>query len=770
MILMIRPIFAWSFLVGLSLQSAPAAEEEKPSAAGRNESVVGELDEMVVVATRTERAWIDSSGSVLRVGSEEMLRNGSQDLAGFAKYDPTVSLPFDFSSGDGAFAYGQSGYGSINIRGAEGNRVAIELDGIRQPPQYVSTSFDMGASEGSGGIGRDYFDPAMFEVVEVLKGGASALYGSDALGGVVAFTTPDPETFLKGKNYGGFVRGQYFSVNEAAAWQAGGALRQGDTSVMVMYAGRTGHETENNGKEPPNPADFDSHSGLVKIDHREGDHLFRLALEVFQRDSFTDVRSAVTSAFPVFTDFVHNDQSLERQRASLKWEYTPKNAWLDQLETLAYWQHAGSESDSDSASKPRVIGGVVIPGTARTRQQTILFDTDIAGLNSVARKAWGDPNALAHTLMAGIDGSVEDSKNRFHRIDNGVPSDRVSFAPTETLRAGIFVQDEMVWRRNWFITPGLRLDWQKIDPDPNAGYLARLAELGVGGNRVEPPDGYSNVSLSPRLNIAWKPRDWAQVYGTYSHGVRNPTGEELSMIFEHPPDGGNPVGTVTVPNPNLKEEQSDAFEIGAKAEGRMGRVQLAGFYTKYRDFIENGVPTGRTDEDGREIVTTVNRGRAEIYGFELGGRLLPEYWLPGAKGWEVGLATGKTIGFNRSNDEPLNSVEPWKTVAYLGYDDPQDRFGVRLTGTYVAAVKRVDDSTNQGTFYRPPEWFTLDLGAWWRPQETLTIHAGLNNIFDEKYWAWGSVRRGNGHLGGDSITDRTTAPGRNFSLSVTKTF
>jgi hemoglobin/transferrin/lactoferrin receptor protein len=41
---------------------------------------------------------------------------------------------------------------------------------------------------------------------------------------------------------------------------------------------------------------------------------------------------------------------------------------------------------------------------------------------------------------------------------------------------------------------------------------------------------------------------------------------------------------------------------------------------------------------------------------------------------------------------------------------------------------------------------------------------------DEKYWAWGSARRGNGHLGGNGTTDRATAPGRNFSLSVTKTF
>lgn len=756
--------------IGMALHPAPAAEPEEDSAAGDEGSVVQELDEIVVIGTRTEQRWIDASGSTLRADQEELLRTGSQDLSGFAKYDPTVTLPFDFSSGDGAFAYGQSGYGSINIRGAEGNRIAIELDGVRQPPQYVSTSFDMGSGDGAGGIGRDYFDPAMFDLVEVLKGGASALYGSDALGGVVAFSTPETESMLKGKDYGGLLRTQYFSVNESIAGQAGGAVKKGNTSVMLLYAGRDGEETANNGVEPPNPMDFTSHSALLKAEHATGDHLFKLALEVFDREASTDVRSAVVSAFPVFTDYVYNDQFLDRQRASLKWIYTPQAGLVDQLDTHLYWQHAGSRSDNDAASKPLVIGGTPIPGTERTRQQRINFDTDITGLASVARREFGNEAEVLHAAMAGLDFSLETSENKYTRLDSSTPNEknRTSFAPTDATRAGIFLQDEIKIRQKFFITPGLRLDWQGIEPDPNAAYLERLAELGRFGQ--EPPSDYDNFSISPRLNLAWKPVDYLQWYGTYAHGVRNPTAEELSMVFDHPPSGGNPAGALTVPNPDLEEEQSDAFELGIKTEGGAGRFQASLFYTRYRDFIENGVPTGEFDDDGRDIVTTVNRGEAEIYGFELGGMHdLGHAWSK-AEGWQIGAATGKTIGNNLTDDVPLNTIEPWKTVGFVGYEDPEGRYGARLTGTYVAEVDRVDDTTNQGAFFRPPAWVTLDLAAWWQPTETLAIHAGLNNIFDEKYWQWGSVRRGNGHLGGNATTDRATAPGRNFSLSVTKTF
>lgn len=726
-----------------------------------------EMEEVTVVGNRIGRSWIDDAGSVLRKDAEELVETGSQDLAGFAKYDPTVSLPFDFGSGDGAFAYGQSGYASINIRGIEGNRIAMELDGVRQAPQYVSTSFDMGDNNGSGGVGRDYFDPAMFSVIEVLKGGASALYGSDALGGVVAFTTPEPKDFLKGQNGGGLLRTQYFSVNDSFAAQAGGAVRYGDTAVMLLGAWRDGHETENNGNVAPNPGSFDSWSLLLKAEHRWEDHLFRVAFEGFERNFFTDVRSAAESPFVLFNDYVHNNQFLERQRVSFKWDYEPVDGWLDKLQTHLYWQHSGSVSDSDSASKPLVIGGNPIPGTESTRRQTIEFDTDIAGLSVLAVKTFGEGENISQRLLAGIDASEEASENRFFRVNNGFPDDRISFAPTDTVRAGIFVQDEITINEKWIVTPGLRVDWQSIEPNPNQAYIDRLAGLGNGGRL--PPEDYDNVAVSPRLTVAWKQKETLQWYGSYAHGVRNPSAEELSMIFVHPTDGGTPVGTMTVPNPDLEEEKSDAFEIGVKSENEMGRFQAAGFYTRYSNFIENGVPLNET-EGGYDLVSTVNRGRADIYGFEVGGLFNLGHWWKEAEGWQIGLNTGKSVGINRTDETWLNSVEPWKTVASVGYDDPNGKFGARLTAIYTDAVTRVDDSSNQGTLYRPDSWFTLDLGAYWKPTETLTIHAGLNNIFDEKYWSWGSVRRGNGHLGGTSVTDRTTAPGRNFSISLTKTF
>lgn len=749
-----------------------AAEEAAPDTA-RGEGEGGEpsveLQEILVIGTKTERPWIDSSGSITRIGRDDLTRSGTNDLGGIAKYDPSISTPYDFASGDGAFGYGGTGYGGFNIRGTEGNRVAIELDGIRQPPQYVSTSFDMGGDDGAGGVGRDYFDPAMFELVEVLKGGGSALYGSDALGGVVSFRTPEPEDLIGEGNAGGFLRTQYFSVNESLAGQVGGAVRQGDASFLLLYSGREGEETANRGTLPPNPAEFTGNSILAKMNYTAGEHVFRLALESFERDTWTDARSAATSPFPVFNKYVINEQHLERQRASLRWEYEPAGAWIDRLETQAFYQIAESQSDNASASKPLVIGGNPIPGTERTRDQRITFGTEIYGLSTLAKREI-DTSWAKHALLAGFEWSSEESVNTFTRVDSGMPAqhNRTSFAPTTTDRAGFYLQDEIRAGEHWLVTPGLRFDYQTVQPDLSPEYLERLAQLGRFAQ--DPAEDYDNFAISPRLSVAYKPTPETQIYLTYAHGIRNPSAEELSMIFDHPPSGTNPVGSLTVPNPDLLEERSDAFELGYKAESELGRLQVAGYYTRYEDFIENGASTGRVDDDGRDILTSLNRGRVDIYGFEVQGTLQLGELMSQAKGWSVGLNTGKSIGTNRTDDLPLNSIEPWKTVGFLGYDSPAGNYGFRFAGTYTAAVDRTNDTTDQGRFFRPGEWFTLDFGGYWKPTDTLTVNAGVNNLFDEKYWNWGSVRRGNGHLGGNATTDRGTAPGTNFFLSLTQTF
>ncbi|WP_164173795.1 TonB-dependent receptor plug domain-containing protein, partial [Stenotrophomonas maltophilia] len=70
------------------------------------------------------------------------------------------------------------------------NRVRVEVDGVRVP-DYPQTN------AGAGLYNRDQIDYDSLKRVEIIRGPASALYGSDAIGGVVTFVTKDPADYLR---------------------------------------------------------------------------------------------------------------------------------------------------------------------------------------------------------------------------------------------------------------------------------------------------------------------------------------------------------------------------------------------------------------------------------------------------------------------------------------------------------------------------------------------------------------------------------------------
>src|SRR5690606_3488603 len=138
----------------------------------------------------------------------------------------------------------------------------------------------------------------LVKAVEILRGPASALYGSDGLAGVVSFTTSDPEDLiLAGNTLGGFARAQYGSADEEFAETAAVAGRSGAVSDMVGYTRRDFRELDNQGtvggigesRTRPNPQDGRSDALLGKLVWNAGSHRLRLTGEYLQREVHTRV-------------------------------------------------------------------------------------------------------------------------------------------------------------------------------------------------------------------------------------------------------------------------------------------------------------------------------------------------------------------------------------------------------------------------------------------------------------------------------------------------
>jgi outer membrane receptor protein involved in Fe transport len=116
-------------------------------------------------------------------------------------------------------------------------------------------------------------------------------------------------------------------------------------------------------------------------------------------------------------------------------------------------------------------------------------------------------------------------------------------------------------------------------------------------------------------------------------------------------------------------------------------------------------------------------------------------------------------------------VEPWRGVIYAGYEPASERWGARITGTYIGekSEDEIDQTTDAGPLDPVDSVFLLDATAFIRFTDILRLSVGLNNITDEEYFLWSTARRGAGHGSGASA-DLNTQPGLNGFVSLTAEF
>lgn len=148
------------------------------------------FDEVVVSATRTNQQLEDVAASVTVINDKDIEKNMVTDVNDLFKYTPGVTVTTN----------SRQGIQGINIRGMEGNRVKVIVDGVSQTSQFTPSGTQ---SYNFINSSRVDVDTDMLKSVEIVKGAASSLYGSDAIGGIVAFETKDPSDFLNGKDFGG---------------------------------------------------------------------------------------------------------------------------------------------------------------------------------------------------------------------------------------------------------------------------------------------------------------------------------------------------------------------------------------------------------------------------------------------------------------------------------------------------------------------------------------------------------------------------------------
>ncbi len=129
------------------------------------------VEEIVVTGSRIARADFVSNSPVATVDAEQFELTGTVNTETLLNSMPQTVPGFDSSSNNPG-----EGIATVNLRGLGTSRTLVLMDGIRMTPSNFSGVVDLNS-----------IPPAMIERVEVVTGGASAVYGSDAIAGVVNF-------------------------------------------------------------------------------------------------------------------------------------------------------------------------------------------------------------------------------------------------------------------------------------------------------------------------------------------------------------------------------------------------------------------------------------------------------------------------------------------------------------------------------------------------------------------------------------------------------
>lgn len=618
------------------------------------------------------------------------------------------------------------------LRGLSGQNVLILLDGARQ-------SFT------SAHDGRFFVDPELIGTAEVVRGPASALYGSGAVGGVLAFESVDADDLLADdQTWGARARVGYQSVNEETLASLTAFTRQGAFDGIASFGIRQSGDIEL-GSGVDLPSDDDIQTALLK-----GSYDLTEALNIeasWQRFTNTAIepnngQGTLGTGDGVLDRSVEKDITTDTFRLGLN--YNPvANDWID-FGLNAY--QTSSDVDEFDATVPR----------------TTVRDIETTGVNirNASRFALG---AADMTLTVGGDWYKDEQVGTDDQTTDGT---RGGVPNGESEFTGVFAQLETIFPTpagQFVIIPGVRYDEFE------------------SSSSIAPGQDNSDDAVSPRIAASFAPEgaNWLRLFGSYSEGFRAPSVNELYLDgvhfqIPHPVLFNPAVGSFVfapnnfIPNPDLVPENTETIEFGTGVDFRnifnpsdRFQAKVSYFETDADNLINlsvNVVPdatcfappffqpcTFGTSE-------SANVDRAELEGWEGEMHYDSDRFFARA-------SFSSIEGTDVADGSDLGSLTPDRVALNLGLKVPEWNalFGARVQHAS-DFEQRVSDGAGGFTVQDEREgYLVLDMYATYRPDfiEGLRLDVGIDNIFDEDY---------------ERVFAGVSEPGTNFKIAASWQF
>ncbi|MFT3820171.1 MAG: TonB-dependent receptor [Rubrivivax sp.] len=630
----------------------------------------------------------DTPAATVVLGRDELFDRGAANPGDALRGQPGLATTMDSAQG-------------LNpvIRGLKKESVVLLVDGMR-----------LNSAQPQGAV-ASFMSLALADRLEVVKGPASVLYGTGALGGVVNVVLPQARFEPR------------LSLRTALAAESGneglrGALTanwsQGSHALMLGAAGARIDDYEAPAGTVPRTG-YDSQSFIGQYRWRfSSAQQLRVSLQQHRDDDVWypgSTRPLPNAALGTTT--VHSPRQT-RELAEVGYTFTGSQALPFNIDARLYRQ-----------TMQRLIWAHADQLDRETSQTRVEFATDGADLKA----EWTlGPEQL---LSFGLSGwKMAASPERF--IASPTPLSPLvrndPFADGRIEALGVFVQDDLKFGRLSLLA-GARLDRVK-------GQAASMGNGAVTTGLARSDDAASgSLGLSYAVSPLFRP------YANLSRAFR---AAEMRERFEASPRGD---GYFYLGNPQTAPEKATQLEVGVKGADAMLSWSAAVFSSRISDYI-TGRPTGAT-QNGLPVKATVNLGRVTISGAEAQAR-----WQLAAGQWlKAGLSLLR--GTNKDLDEPLFQM-PADELS-LGWEG-RIASGWTLDATLrgVRRQDRVATKFSLGTENATPGFATADVGVSWTPLPGHKLRLLLKNAADKAYYE---------HLTEGLSGREIQSPGRSVALS-----
>ncbi|MFP4053393.1 MAG: TonB-dependent receptor [Phycisphaerae bacterium] len=666
--------------------------------------------------TMPKRNWLRAVVVTASRGEEELLESPYMaervELADFSQKRLARTVPEALDEVPGVMVQKTAhGHGSPYIRGFTSFRTLLLVDGVRinnsifrpGPNQYWNT-----------------VDPYAIDRLEVVKGPASVLYGSDAIGGAVNAVTRRWTDYGEGFQGGGRLLYRFATAERShvGRFEAGGSW---DRRLGILVGGTIKRYGDVDGGRFVGPMDetgYCEYTGDIKVLYRfDEDTLLTFAFyDLTQNDVWRTHKTLHGFSWEGTTVGDERQRSFDQDHTLSYLRYHKKNigGFLDEMTLTGSWQYMGEQQFRIRNDFRRDIQGFDV--------HTLGLAAQFVSPSPIGKWTYGVEwyrdwvSSFKRSYAA--DGSFAGAD-----IQGPVGDD----ATYDLL--GIYVQNEIPLAERLDLILGGRYTFARASADT-----------------VKDPDGSGQISVrdewdafvgSARLRWFVDPEERVCLFGGVSQGFRAPN---LSDLTRNDSARTNEFEIVA---PGLDPERYINYEAGIKGDFDDVKAQAAYFYMTIDDRIVR-TPTGTVNAVGERQVTKQNAGDGYVHGVELKAsyRFHPQFTVFGDVAWMYGEVDTYPTSAPVKRREPLSRLMP--TTGHLGlrWDHPE---GHLWAEALVTAACRADElnSRDRGDTQRippdgTPSYTVIDLRGGWKVNKNVNVWAGVENLTNRDYRIHGS--------------------------------